>query len=129
MPYIIRRKIDGTIIDQWELQEKPIIFGRGEQTDVRLPDERMSRQHFVVRARDNKYFVQDLKSTNGTYLNNDRITESELNPNDRIRAGQSVFIYVLELPQSVATIMGEVEKEGKGLHTYIGELSQQPGKK
>ena len=48
MPYLVRRKIDGTIIEEWELSDKPMIFGRGEQVEARIADERMSRQHFVV---------------------------------------------------------------------------------
>jgi len=125
MPYLVRRKIDGSVTEEWELTDKPMIFGRGEQVDVRIADERMSRQHFVVAPKDGGgYIVQDLKSTNGTYVNNERITEHELQPNDRIRAGQAVFVFLPEKPKGMTTVMREIEAEGKGLRTAIRELSK-----
>jgi sigma-B regulation protein RsbU (phosphoserine phosphatase) len=125
MAYLVRRKIDGTVTEEWALADKPIIFGRGEQVDAHIADERMSRQHFVVAPKGNGgYVVQDLKSTNGTFVNNERITERELQPNDRIRAGQAVFVFLPEKPKGMTTIMGEIEAEGKGLKTVIRELSK-----
>lgn len=127
MAYLVRKKVDGTVTDQWELLEKPLVFGRGEQADIRIMDERLSRQHFAVAPRGAIYVLQDLKSMNGTWVNNERVNECELQINDRIRAGQTVFVFLRERPKSLATIMGEVESDGKGLRTYIGELGQSDG--
>ena len=124
MAYLVRKRIDGSVTEEWELSDQPLIFGRGEQSDVRLNDERMSRQHFVVAPKDGGYVVQDLKSTNGTYVNNARVTEHALQPNDRIRAGHAVFVFLPEKPKGLSTLMGEVEAEGKGYSTVIRELSQ-----
>ena len=127
MPYLVQRKIDGSASEEWELTDKPMIFGRGEQVDVRVADERMSRQHFVVAPKgQGAYVIQDLKSTNGTFVNNERISERELQPNDRIRAGQAVFVFLAEKPKGMTTIMREIEAEGKGLKTTIRELSKPP---
>ena len=129
MPYLVRKKVDGSVTDQWELLDKPIIFGRGEQADVKIPDERLSRQHFAVALKGEAYVVQDLKSTNGTYVNNERVSERELKPNDKIRGGQTVLVFLDEKPKGLATIMGEVERDGKGLHTFLGELDDAHNKK
>lgn len=96
MAYLARKKMDGSTTERWEITDKPLSFGRGEEADVKLPDERMSRKHFVVTPREGAFFVRDLDSTNGTYVNNARITEVELQPNDRLRAGQTVLIFELE---------------------------------
>ena len=124
MAYLVRKRIDGSVVEEWELSDQPLIFGRGEQADVRLDDERMSRQHFVVAPKEGGYVVQDLKSTNGTYINNARVTEHALKPNDRIRAGHIVFVFLPEKPKGLSTLMGEVEAEGKGLKTVIREMSK-----
>lgn len=128
MPYLQRKHVDGTMAQEWELPGRPFIVGRGDQADAPIRDNRMSRQHFVIFSKDNAFVVQDLKSTNGTWVNNERITEAELKPNDRIRAGQTVFIYLAEKPKGLNTIMGELAAEGKGLHTFIGELNKQDKK-
>jgi pSer/pThr/pTyr-binding forkhead associated (FHA) protein len=108
MAYIVRKKLDGSTAERWEIKDKPVSFGRGEEADVQIKDERMSRQHFVVEPRDEKFFARDLNSTNGTFINNNRITEVELQPNDRIRGGQTVLVFETDKPKPVANVIGEL---------------------
>jgi pSer/pThr/pTyr-binding forkhead associated (FHA) protein len=125
MPYLVRKKFDGSAADRWEVTDKALTFGRGDNADVLIKDDRMSRQHFAVTPRDGKYFVRDLNSTNGTYVNNEPITERELNPNDKIRGGQTVLVFELEKPKGVATVIGEMAAGGKGYKTLLGEISKE----
>jgi len=133
MPYLVKKKIDGSVAELWEITDKPRIFGRGEQAECQIHDERMSRQHFAIAPKENGYIIQDLKSTNGTFVNNVRVTESApLKPNDKVRVGQTVLVFLAEKPKGMETVMGEIEAEGKGLKTYISELNnadQPPGRK
>jgi SARP family transcriptional regulator, regulator of embCAB operon len=102
MPYLVRKKIDGTVVEQWEIADKPVIFGRGDTADCRVEDERMSRQHFAIAPKEKGYVIQDLKSTNGTFVNNVRVTEeSALKPNDRVRVGQTVLTFLAEKPKAL----------------------------
>jgi len=125
MPYIVRKKFDGSAADRWEITDKPLTFGRGDDADVLIKDDRMSRQHFVVAPRDGKYFVRDLNSTNGTFVNNEPITEWELKPNDKIRGGQTVLVFELDKPKGVATVIGEMSAGGKGYKTLLGEITKE----
>jgi len=68
-------------------------LGRSSANDIVLKQKRVSRNHAVVRclAR-NDYYVIDLGSANGTYVNNDRVvTPRGLVDGDTIRIGDSVF--------------------------------------
>jgi pSer/pThr/pTyr-binding forkhead associated (FHA) protein len=125
MPYLVCKKIDGSATQRWELLDKALIFGRTQPADVCIKDERVSRQHFVVTPKSGAFFVQDLKSTNGTYINGERVTEAELKPNDRIRAGQTVFVFELGQSKGLATVIGEMQQEHKGYGTLLGEITQQ----
>lgn len=125
MPYLVCKKIDGSAIQRWELLDKALTFGRSEPADIRVKDDRISRQHFAIMPKGSSFFVQDLKSTNGTYVNGARITEAELKPNDRIRAGQTVFVFELGESKGLATVIGEMQQERKGYDTLLGEISQQ----
>ena len=125
MAYITRKKLDGSALDRWEIIDKPITFGRGDESDVKITDERMSRQHFVVAPQGDKFIARDLGSTNGTYVNNSKITEVVLQPNDRIRAGQTVVVFELEKPKGVATVINEMSQEGKGYKTLLGEITKE----
>ena len=120
MAYIVRKKLDGTAAERWEIKDRPISFGRGDEADVQIKDERMSRQHFVVECRKEKFFVRDLNSTNGTFVNNVAITEVELQPNDRIRSGQTVVVFEMEKPKPVANVINQMSSEPKGNKPYLG---------
>ena len=126
MAYIVRKTTAGSASDRWEVTDNPITFGRGDEADVKVTDERMSRRHFVVTPRDGKFFARDLDSTNGTRVNDKRITEVVLRPNDRIHAGQTVMIFELEKSKGVTTVINEMAQEGKGYKTLLGEITKQP---
>jgi pSer/pThr/pTyr-binding forkhead associated (FHA) protein len=90
---LVWKKTDGTSV-RFEVTDKPLIFGRGEDAGVRIEDDSMSRHHFVVTPRDDSFFIEDLNSTNGTLVNEERLTEPrELKVFNRIRAGQVLFVF------------------------------------
>ena len=126
MAYLIQKRIDGSVVEQWEIGTKPVTIGRSEEATIQIKDDRISRQHCSVAFKDGGYILADLKSTNGTWVNNDRVTEVSLKPNDKIRLGQTIVVFANERQKGLNTIMGEIEAEGKGLKTYIGELSGNP---
>jgi len=125
MAYITRKKLDGSALDRWEITDKQMTFGRGDEADVKITDERMSRQHFAVVPQGDKFVARDLGSTNGTYVNNNKITEVVLQANDRIRAGQTVVVFELEKSKGVATVINEMSQEGKGYKTLLGEITKE----
>ncbi len=68
-------------------------IGRDETADISLQDPEMSRRHVRISWQDGGYILEDLNSTNGTFLNDTRVTAAQrLSPGDKIRMGQ----YVLE---------------------------------
>lgn len=74
---------------------QPKIIGRGTGSDIVIPDESLSRQHAKLQAMPNGYVIEDLQSTNGTFVNQQRITGSApLRPSDTLRLGSAVTIKV-----------------------------------
>lgn len=69
-------------------------FGR-RNADVTLDDPDVSRQHAVIERYDEKFLIKDLESTNGTYLNGQRITIDFLEDGDVIRMGKTVMRFQL----------------------------------
>jgi two-component system cell cycle response regulator len=68
------------------------VIGRGGEADVRLLDTRMSRQHcrFIVEA--GVTFVEDLGSSNGTYVNGSRVARHKLIDGDKIQVGETTIL-------------------------------------
>ncbi len=65
-----------------------IIVGRSGNCDVSIEDDRMSRQHFAIAESNGMFTIEDLHTTNGTWVNGRKISgQSPLAPGDRIQAG------------------------------------------
>jgi pSer/pThr/pTyr-binding forkhead associated (FHA) protein len=84
-------------------QGKPIaipgaqfLIGRDEGCHLRPASPAISKKHCLLLVRDNKAFVRDLESTNGTFVNDEQVTgERELADGDRLRVGPLDFSVVL----------------------------------
>jgi two-component system, cell cycle response regulator len=68
------------------------VIGRGAEADVRLVEDKMSRRHFCIFDEDGASYVEDLGSTNGTYVNGERITRHQLNDGDKIQIGDTTIL-------------------------------------
>ena len=68
-----------------------LVIGRGDDVGYRIRDRKASRHHACVLAVHNRYYVQDLGSTNGTLLNGDRVTSERLAHGDLVQFGSTVF--------------------------------------
>jgi len=69
-------------------QGKTITLGRNRDLELSLPDSKLSRRHCQIGFRDEHYVLKDLKSTNGTFVNGERLDgEAVLNDFDRIVIG------------------------------------------
>ncbi len=93
MAYLVRKKVDGSSLQRWFLPEKELTVGRGKTADVQIQDERASRKHFIVTSRDGGYFIRDLNSTNGTWVNGRQVDETRLRPTDKIRVGETILVF------------------------------------
>lgn len=67
-------------------------IGRGQSAAIRPDDTYISTQHARIYSRNGSWVVEDLGSTNGTYLNQRKVTvPTEISPGDRIRVGKTVI--------------------------------------
>ncbi len=75
------------------LRDGPTLIGR-DACAVTLPDDSISRRHAMIECVEGNHVLSDLRSTNGTYVNECRITETILQEGDRIRFGKQIFKYL-----------------------------------
>jgi hypothetical protein len=81
--------------DELELDSAALLLGRGSGNDVNLArDEYASSNHARVEPRRDGVWVEDVGSTNGTYLNGIRLTRAKkLEPGDVLRVGETELRY------------------------------------
>ena len=71
------------------------VMGRGEQAEIRLEDPFASSRHARLVRQGGAVVLEDMGSTNGTYLNEELLSGPQpLHPGDRVRIGDSEFTYL-----------------------------------
>lgn len=78
------------------LSEGPVVIGRSVDADFQISDSSISREHCRLFEEDGQYWVEDLQSTNGTWLNEARVDRSALRDGDHLRISQTVLKFVDE---------------------------------
>jgi pSer/pThr/pTyr-binding forkhead associated (FHA) protein len=70
-------------------------IGRTPDNDIRIDAEFISRHHAVVLLYGTKTVIEDLNSTNGTYVNSERVNRRTLKEGDIVTLGKSEFRFVI----------------------------------
>ena len=79
----------------FELRKDRLTIGRSRESDIFLEDLAVSRLHTTVNSDGNgHYIIRDEGSANGTYVNQQRVTEQALEEGDEIQVGQTVLAFV-----------------------------------
>jgi len=109
-----------------ELGPKALTIGRAPEADIIIDDEKASRMHCEVRLWDGEYVAKDLKSRNGTFINEKRIDITTLHTGDALRCGGTTFHVEKHSLKGTKTIVRELDKEmeqgGKGYRTMLREI-------
>jgi len=72
-------------------KKQPISIGREKFNDVVLNDLSVSRQHAIIGWEDGGFYVKDLKSSNGTVLNDEKVDKDAIGDGDIIKVGKQEF--------------------------------------
>ncbi len=87
-------KFNDAVIDQIEVKPGDMAIGRRPGSDVLLDNLAVSGNHASIFTVGEDSFIQDLNSTNGTFINNKRITKHHLKNGDIILIGKHSIIYI-----------------------------------
>jgi pSer/pThr/pTyr-binding forkhead associated (FHA) protein len=109
--------IDGVAGNKFTLDKKSHSIGRNPKSDIFLDDVAVSSHHAVIEAKEQSYFdgycdftIRDLNSTNGTYVNDDRIIEQKLVNGDIVRIAWNDFRFIddneMNLEKTVQMLRG-----------------------
>ncbi len=102
---------------------REIVVGRSSELDMVLVEDMVSRRHAKIIVTDDQIFIQDLGSTNGTFVNGEKIKRAKLNEGDRILIGTSIIKLVTADPASTAASPQKMEQAGKSRPTQARTMS------
>ncbi len=87
-PKFVLRGVSGATFGKMFGVTGPMIIGRSSECDIAIPVEEISRRHARVKPNELGLQVEDLGSSNGTYINNRRVQSAQLLPGDELRLDQ-----------------------------------------
>ncbi len=93
-PKFVLRGVSGTTFGKMYAVTGPMSIGRSAECDISIPVEEISRRHALVRPNALGLQVEDLGSSNGTYINNKRVQNGQLQPGDELRLDQVRLVLV-----------------------------------
>ncbi len=87
------------------------VIGRRDDCDLRIPLPEVSRRHAQLMVEGQLVTLRDLGSANGTYVNNERVTELQLKPGDHLVVGPVVFtVQIGGEPAAVRPVRTKLER-------------------
>ena len=94
---------EGVAINKFELDKPVLRIGRDPDSDIFIDNTVVSTEHAVIKAEDNpasgggpEFYIEDLKSTNSTFVNGEKISRHKLRHDDMIRVGWNTFKFIDE---------------------------------
>jgi pSer/pThr/pTyr-binding forkhead associated (FHA) protein len=117
-----------------ELTKDMTLFGRDEDSDVRLDHKSVSKLHCVIVMTDGVLLLRDLGSTNGTRVNGQRVRRAALLPNDALAIANLKYTvkFGVELEKEDAAAAKEKEKKDAAAalrRNALPDVYEEPKKK
>lgn len=81
---------------RFTLNNSEVILGREEDCSICLPRSSVSRHHAQITWDGEDYVLEDLDSTNGTIVNNVRVSKCKLRNHDLIRIGEASLMFIIQ---------------------------------
>jgi pSer/pThr/pTyr-binding forkhead associated (FHA) protein len=97
MPFVVQ--IDNKVItNRFEVGEADFYIGRDTDCQLQIDDRAVSHKHAVIRLNraDDKYYLIDLDSTNGSFVNEEKVKQQVLQHEDLIRIGWTELTFIDE---------------------------------
>lgn len=133
-PVLIVQDNNSNLLQHWVMEKDSVVIGRGEEADLTLDERQISRQHIRIYKDGSKYFLEDLESKNGTWLNGNQMKGvRQLSDGDEIHLALVVRIQFVgsgataplpfELPQSIG---GRLRLDREARRVFVGEVEVDP---
>jgi adenylate cyclase len=113
MPSLVFKDNQGSPITQ-PIERLPLTIGRISNNDIVIISGIVSRNHARIIKENERYYIEDLNSANGVFLNGIRIGKAPLKYGDEIKIGQTVLTFVeTEIAQAITadSVIEEASKE------------------
>jgi pSer/pThr/pTyr-binding forkhead associated (FHA) protein len=123
VPKFVLRGVSGAVFSKVFPVTGPVVIGRAPECDISVPADEMSRRHALVKPTPDGLSVEDLGSSNGTYINNKRVQHGFLNPGDELRLDAVRFILVAPGMEMATAQLPKAPAPGGGARASAGNAN------
>ena len=111
-----------------------IVLGRGNEVQIVLAEDMVSRRHARIRFQSGQFVIEDLSSTNGTFVNGEKVVTAPLRDGDRVLIGSSILKVVKSggrkpIPEPVSSrsrINTTMQRRPSAVRSMTGSLQEIP---
>ena len=98
---MIVQTVEGVVTNKFNIELSALKFGRATDNQVQIDDLAVSNEHAQIICETSDkgeiaYFLEDLGSTNGSFINETKIEKQLLHHNDSLRIGWNIFTFIDE---------------------------------
>jgi hypothetical protein len=111
--------LDGVVIKEVQLTKEKTSLGRRPYNDIVIDNLAVSGEHALLQMVGNDVFIEDLNSTNGTYINGKAVKKQLLSHNDTVEIGKYKIKYLSEVSDEFEKTM--VMRPGSGGFAGAGQ--------
>lgn len=107
VPKFVLRGVSGAVFGKVYPVTGPVVIGRAAEADISVAAEEISRRHALVKPTPDGLQVEDLGSSNGTFINGKRVQQGFLKPGDELRLDSVRLILVapgMEMAQQATRV-------------------------
>ena len=96
---MVIQTVEGVVTNRFLLEQSALKFGRSSVNQVQIDDLEVSGEHAqIIAETDDKgrtvYFLEDLGSTNGSFINEVKVDKQPLHHKDNLRIGWNLFTFI-----------------------------------
>lgn len=113
---------------QFDASQSAITLGRRSTNDVCISDLSVSGNHATIRFENDQIILEDLNSTNGTYVNGQIIQRAKLQPDDEIIVGKILLQLIAEPTQAIADRTNEIDSPVQPLRSIDEPGRERPAR-
>ena len=92
---LVMFKADG-LRREFTLRKHATVIGRSTECDFQIPLAMVSRRHCEINIREEHISIRDLGSSNGTFVNDQRVQEADLEAGDKLVVGPVTFTVIVD---------------------------------
>ncbi len=89
-------KFNDEVLETFQIDNPQTDVGRNAENDICIDNLAVSSRHARISNEQGQYLIEDLNSTNGTYVNEKRITKKTLKNNDTVTIGKHTLVICVE---------------------------------